>query len=79
MQSNLKRDISLLTSTYIPVHPFTSAQDIVERLLPFHVWQVCDEELDCGVKGKGRRMEGEFQGIESGRDGMGELMGFGVV
>lgn len=59
MQSNLSLDISLLTNNYIPAHPFNSAQDIVERLVPFHVWQVHEEEVDCGVKGRERRMQGE--------------------
>jgi hypothetical protein len=26
--------------------PFTSYSDVVDRLLPYHVWQIHDEELD---------------------------------
>jgi hypothetical protein len=35
-------------STLYPDPPtrFTSYEDVVERLLPYHVWQICDEELE---------------------------------
>lgn len=28
-----------------PATKFTSAEDVVERLLPYHIWQIHDEEL----------------------------------
>jgi hypothetical protein len=35
-------------STLFPEQPsrFKSYEDVVEKLVPYHIWQVCDEELD---------------------------------
>lgn len=34
---------------------FTSYEDMVDRLLPWHVWQIHDEELEMGKKAEGTR------------------------
>ena len=35
-------------STLFPEKPsaFKSYEEVVEKLVPYHIWQVCDEELD---------------------------------
>lgn len=35
-------------ATLFPEHPneFTSYEDVVHRLVPYHIWQTCDEELE---------------------------------
>ena len=54
-------------STLFPEKPtaFTSYEDVVEKLVPYHIWQVCDEELDgqgdeSEVERKQREDEGMF-------------------
>lgn len=44
-------------STLFPEKPtaFKSYEDVVEKLVPYHIWQVCDEELD----GQGNETEVE--------------------
>lgn len=47
--------------------PFTSYGDVVDRLLPYHIWQIHDEELDLDrgdEKAKHKeRMGGSREGI----------------
>ncbi len=35
--------------------------DVVDQLLPWHVWQVHDEDQDVWTKSKKRRLEGELR------------------
>lgn len=58
-KDNIDRDTSYFTTDYLPVHPFESGRDIVDRLLPFHLWQIHDQDLDCRPKDAKRRMTGE--------------------
>jgi len=44
---------------------FKSYEDVVEKLVPYHIWQVCDEELDgqgdeTEVERRQREEEGMF-------------------
>jgi hypothetical protein len=54
-------------STLFPEKPsaFTSYEDVVGKLVPYHIWQICDEELDgqegeSQVKQKQREERGEY-------------------
>jgi len=46
-------------STLFPPPPtaFESFPDVVDRLLPYHVWQIHDEDLEGQDKGKGKKRE----------------------
>jgi hypothetical protein len=58
LRKNRELDISMLTENYIPAHPFESAKDIVDRLLPFHIWQIHDQDLDYMKKDTKRKTSG---------------------
>lgn len=58
-KTNIDLDVDLTTNDYIPAHPFESAQDVVDRLLPFHLWQVHDKDLDIQEKSETRLKEEE--------------------
>ena len=65
-KDNTERDAAYFTDNYLPVHPFESGRDIVDRLLPFHLWQIHDQDLDCRPKDAKRRSNGE-SGVEPGQ------------
>jgi hypothetical protein len=46
-------------STLYPEKPsaFKSYEDVVEKLVPYHIWQVCDEELDGQDDDKNKQRE----------------------
>ena len=56
-------------STLFPEKPtaFKSFEDVVEKLVPYHIWQVCDEELD------GQDDETEVERKEREEEGMSYL------
>lgn len=62
-----KLHLSLLNDQLSTLYPnkeslskFESREDLVERLIPWHIWQIPAEEL-LGGKGKGREERGEFE------------------
>lgn len=42
---------------------FTSFKDVVDRLLPYHIWQIHDEELACFNRGEKRERAREDWGM----------------
>ena len=61
-------------STLFPDPPiaFTSFSDVVERLLPYHIWQIHDEELEYN-NGKAQETKGTFWSSQN------QLLGIGKV
>ena len=58
LKANLASD-QLSTTEFADTAAFAGYDDAVERLLPYHVWQIHDEDQDCRPKGKRRREQGE--------------------
>lgn len=55
-------------STLFPEQPsrFKSYEEVVEKLVPYHIWQVCDEELDGQEGGsEAKRKQKEVRGMFS--------------
>ena len=44
-----------------PSAAFSSFPDVIDRLLPYHIWQIQDDELEGQKKGKKRELRGMFQ------------------
>jgi hypothetical protein len=58
LKANLALD-QLRTTGSIDTAAFAGDDDVVERLLPYHIWQIHDQDQDCRPKGKRRREQGE--------------------
>ena len=54
-------DQKATTQDYISDKPFRDARDVVDRLLPFHIWQMHDEDLDVMEKSKDRKVAGRLR------------------
>ncbi|KAJ9106235.1 hypothetical protein QFC21_001380 [Naganishia friedmannii] len=52
----IEMDQKATTQNFISEEPFRNAYDVVDRLLPFHVWQVHDEDLDIQQKTTARKV-----------------------
>lgn len=63
-KNNTEKDTTYFTDNYIPVHPFESGFDVVDRLLPFHLWQIHDQDLDFRAKDKKRQENGKMTLVE---------------
>jgi hypothetical protein len=53
-------DQKATTQNYVSDEPFRDSRDVVDRLLPFHIWQVHDQDLDVAVKSRERKVAGEI-------------------
>lgn len=51
-------DQKATTQSYVSDEPFRDARDVVDRLLPFHIWQMHDEDLDVREKSRERKVAG---------------------
>lgn len=51
-------DQKATTQNYVSDEPFRDARDVVDRLLPFHIWQMHDEDLDVREKSRDRKVAG---------------------
>ena len=62
--------LALLQDQQITLFPppptaFSSIADVVDRLLPYHIWQIHDEELEGEKKGTKREMRGESKTLQT--------------
>lgn len=55
----IETDQEATTQNFISEQPFRNARDVVDSLLPFHIWQVHDEDLDVQPKTTARKVSGE--------------------
>lgn len=51
-------DQKATTQNYVSDEPFRDARDVVDRLLPFHIWQMHDVDLDVSEKSRDRKVAG---------------------
>lgn len=48
-----------------PPTPFESYEDVVHKLVPYHIWQTCDEELEGQEESEKKRNQRVERGMSS--------------
>jgi hypothetical protein len=56
----IEMDQKATTQNFISEEPFRNARDVVDSLLPFHIWQIHDEDLDVQQKTTSRKVTGKL-------------------
>ncbi|KAJ9093793.1 hypothetical protein QFC19_008169 [Naganishia cerealis] len=56
LKQMLEMDQKATTQNFLSDEPFRDAREVVDKLLPFHIWQVHDEDLDIQQKSKARKV-----------------------